>query len=144
MAKEKDFDGELLKRLAKFAEKEDLVELEYQSGDLRIRLVRKLPPIVGSTPAGGSLAEQSDAGKRLITFKAPMVGTFYAAPSPDSEPFVKVGDLVEKGQVLCIIEALKLMNEIESQYRGYIREIMVENAQPVQYGTPLFVIEIDE
>ena len=70
-----------------------------------------------------------------------MVGTFYRAPAPDAEPYVEVGSIVEVGQPLCIIEAMKLMNEIESEVSGRIVEILVENAQPVEYGQPLFVIE---
>ncbi len=76
----------------------------------------------------------------LYKVKAPIVGTFYKAPSPTSEPFVKVGDRVELGRILCIIEAMKLMNEIESEVAGEIVEIYVENGQPVEYGQPLFGI----
>ena len=72
--------------------------------------------------------------------KSPLVGTFYAAPSEDAEPFVKVGDSVKEGQVLAIVEAMKLMNEIESDYSGIVKEILVENGQAVEYGQPLFVI----
>lgn len=73
--------------------------------------------------------------------KAPIVGTFYSASSPDAEPYVKVGDRVEAGQVLCIIEAMKLMNEIEAESAGVVREICVKNAEPVEYGQTLFIIE---
>jgi oxaloacetate decarboxylase alpha subunit len=76
-----------------------------------------------------------------ITIVAPMVGTFYRAPSPDAAPYVSVGDMVEVGQPLCIIEAMKLMNEIECEVKGRILHILAENAQPVEYGQPLFVIE---
>lgn len=75
------------------------------------------------------------------TIKAPIVGTFYRASSPDTDPFVQVGDKVQVGEVLCIIEAMKLMNEIESEVSGTIKEILVENADPVEYDQPLFVIE---
>jgi acetyl-CoA carboxylase biotin carboxyl carrier protein len=73
--------------------------------------------------------------------RAPIVGTYYASPSPDAEPFVQVGDVVKPGDVLCIIEAMKLMNEIEAEVGGTVKEILVENAQPVQYDEPLFVVE---
>ncbi|RIH90193.1 Biotin carboxyl carrier protein of acetyl-CoA carboxylase [Calidithermus terrae] len=73
--------------------------------------------------------------------KAPIVGTFYRAPSPDAEPFVKEGDTVKKGQVLCIIEAMKLMNEIESEVAGVVRKVLVNNGEPVEYGQVLFIIE---
>lgn len=73
--------------------------------------------------------------------KSPLVGTFYAAPSEDAEPFVKVGDIVKKGQIVAIVEAMKLMNEIESEHDGVIKEILVQNATGVEYGEPLFVVE---
>ncbi len=76
-----------------------------------------------------------------VEITAPIVGTFYRAPAPDAEPFVKEGDRVEKGQVVCIIEAMKLFNEIESEVSGIVRKILVENAEPVEYGQPLFLIE---
>ena len=73
--------------------------------------------------------------------KSPMVGTFYLKPSPTSEPYVEIGKTVQKGDTLCIIEAMKLMNEIESEYQGKIKEILVEDGKPVEYGTELFIIE---
>ena len=73
--------------------------------------------------------------------KSPLVGTFYVSPSPEEEPFVKVGDLVSKGQVLGIVEAMKLMNEIESEYDGIVKQILVSNEQVIEFGQPLFVIE---
>ncbi len=76
-----------------------------------------------------------------VEMKSPMVGTFYLAPAPDADAYVEVGKVVKKGQVLCIIEAMKLMNEIESEYDGKIVEILVENAQPVEYNQPLFLVE---
>lgn len=79
--------------------------------------------------------------KKYHEIKSPIVGTFYRAPSPDAEPYVKVGDVVHVGQVLCIVEAMKLMNEIESDVNGKIVQILVENAQPVEYGQTLFLIE---
>jgi acetyl-CoA carboxylase biotin carboxyl carrier protein len=82
-----------------------------------------------------------EESQRLITIKAPLVGTFYRATSPDGPPLVEVGDRVKKGQVLCIIEAMKLMNEIESEVDGTLVKVLVENAQPVEYGEALFLIE---
>ena len=76
-----------------------------------------------------------------ITIEAPMVGTFYRAPSPNAEPYVHEGDVVKEGQILCIIEAMKLMNEIESKVTGRVQKIFVENAQPVEFGQPLFLVE---
>ena len=83
-------------------------------------------------------AEKAPAGNIV---KSPLVGTFYAAPAEDAEPFVKVGDSVKEGQVLAIVEAMKLMNEIESDFTGTVAEILVENGQAVEYGQPLFVIK---
>ncbi len=86
-------------------------------------------------------SEEKEDTSHLFTVTSPIVGTFYRAPSPDAEPFVEVGTKVKKGQVLCIIEAMKLMNEIESEVDGVVVRILVENGQPVEYGEPLFLIE---
>ncbi|MEN3038442.1 MAG: acetyl-CoA carboxylase biotin carboxyl carrier protein [Candidatus Kryptonium sp.] len=83
-----------------------------------------------------------ETGKKYHEIKSPIVGTFYRAPAPDAEPYVKVGDEVFPGTVLCIVEAMKLMNEIESDVHGIVAKILVENAQPVEYGQPLFLIEL--
>ncbi len=85
--------------------------------------------------------ETADDCPNCVTIKAPIVGTFYRRPAPDAEPYVKEGDRVEKGQVLCIIEAMKLFNEIESEVSGIVRKILVEDGAPVEYGQPLFLIE---
>jgi len=92
-----------------------------------------------SSPPSGPAA--SAAAPHVVA--SPIVGTFYTAPSPDSEPFVRIGDRVSKGQVLCIVEAMKLMNEIESDADGVVTEIYPKNAQPVEYGEPLFGIRAD-
>jgi acetyl-CoA carboxylase biotin carboxyl carrier protein len=91
-------------------------------------------------PAPKPEAPKEDTSK-YVEVKAPIVGTFYRAPSPDAEPFVKEGDTVKKGQVLCIIEAMKLMNEIESEVSGVVRKILVSNGEPIEYGQVLFLIE---
>ncbi|WP_457569281.1 acetyl-CoA carboxylase biotin carboxyl carrier protein [Desulfurobacterium sp.] len=88
-----------------------------------------------------SSAEPSETPENIHIVRSPIVGTFYRAPSPGAEPFVKEGDFVEKGQTLCIIEALKVMNEIESDVSGRVVKILVENGQPVEFDQPLFYIE---
>ncbi|MBO1435774.1 acetyl-CoA carboxylase biotin carboxyl carrier protein [Meiothermus sp. CFH 77666] len=92
------------------------------------------------SPAPKAETPKEDTDK-YVEVKAPIVGTFYRAPSPDAEPFVKEGDTVKKGQVLCIIEAMKLMNEIESEVSGVVRKILVANGEPIEYGQTLFLIE---
>ena len=100
-------------------------------------------PATEAAPAAGeaSAAETADALPAGNIVKSPLVGTFYAAPAEDADPFVKVGDSVKEGQVLAIVEAMKLMNEIESDFTGTVAEIIVENGQAVEYGQPLFVIK---
>ncbi|HVH69094.1 MAG TPA: acetyl-CoA carboxylase biotin carboxyl carrier protein [Gemmatimonadales bacterium] len=108
--------------------------------------------VVQAPPAAGHLSAASSAGapaapapapvaSHLVDIKSPMVGTFYAAPEPGAEPYVKVGSRVATGQVVCIIEAMKIMNEIESEVAGVVREVLVENAQPVEFGQPLYRVD---
>ena len=106
------------------------------------------PPAVQTTPPAAATpppveVTQEPAAETGIVINAPIVGTFYAASSPDAEPFVKVGSKVNPGDVLCIIEAMKLMNEIESEVSGTVTKILVENTNPVEYDQPLFVVEKD-
>lgn len=101
-----------------------------------LQTIADAPVVVENNPADFQLEEIP--GNRVLS---PMVGTFYAAPSPDKPPFVKVGDKVKKGQTLCIIEAMKLMNEIESDYDGEVVKILVNNEQMVEFGQPLFIIQ---
>jgi acetyl-CoA carboxylase biotin carboxyl carrier protein len=100
------------------------------------------PAVAAPPPAAAALAAESPAGEAHVV-RSPIVGTFYAAPSPDAEPFVRVGDHVRTGQVLCIVEAMKLMNEIESDVAGTVTQVLVKNAQPVEYNEPLFAIRAD-
>jgi acetyl-CoA carboxylase biotin carboxyl carrier protein len=104
------------------------------------------PPAPAPAPAPAEAAPAPEAPKAdgcpgCVEIRAPIVGTFYRAPAPDAPPYVKEGDRVEKGQVLCIIEAMKLMNEIESEVSGIVKKILVENGEPVEYGQPLFLIQ---
>ncbi|HVR27957.1 MAG TPA: acetyl-CoA carboxylase biotin carboxyl carrier protein [Thermoanaerobaculia bacterium] len=98
------------------------------------------PPTAASTP--GARVEAPPAPEGHIV-SSPIVGTFYGAPSPDADPYVRVGDRVQKGQVICIIEAMKLMNEIESDVAGVVLKIYPDNAQPVEFGEPLFCVQTD-
>ena len=99
------------------------------------------PHVLGATPdAGGAADREEDADLAIVT--SPIVGTFYRASSPDAPPFVEIGSRVKRGQSLCIIEAMKLMNEIESEHEGEIVRIFVENGQPVQYGERLFAVRV--
>ena len=87
--------------------------------------------------------EEKVMDKNLLQIKSPMVGTFYAAPSPDSDPYVKIGDKIDEKSIVCIVEAMKLFNEIEAEVKGEIVEILAENAQLVEYGQPLFLVKVD-
>ena len=102
-------------------------------------------PSSGPVDGGNAAAETAAAGpvEELFEISSPMVGTFYRAPAPDAPSYVEVGDRVEKGQTLCILEAMKLMNELESEVAGVIREIPVQNAEPVEYGQVLFRIALN-
>jgi acetyl-CoA carboxylase biotin carboxyl carrier protein len=147
-----------IEQLLRFMSEHNLEEFEYSRGDLRIRLKKPgtatvlaaaprpaeiiVPAAVPAMAAHAESAPESDTrgGEDLFLVKSPIVGTFYGSPSPGSEPFVKVGSYVESGQTLCIVEAMKLMNEIESETSGEVLRVFVENGQPVEYGQPLFGI----
>lgn len=132
-----------------------LTEIELEKDGLKIRLKKGQGGSVETAvseqaaqapapaqPAPQAQGAQADAPqKKNLEIKSPMVGTFYKAPSPDSPPFVKVGDNVDVGQVVCIIEAMKLMNEIKSEVKGKIAAVLVENADPVEFGQILFLVE---
>ena len=133
-----------------------LHELEIEDSGFRLRIrggaaveagpapaapaSRDAAPAVEARPPAAAAAAHHD---ELHVVSSPIVGTFYASPSPDSPPFVRIGDRVRKGQVLCIVEAMKLMNEIESDVDGVVAEIHPKNAQPVEYGEPLFGVRRD-
>ncbi len=154
MEKEKDFeeigiDG--IERLLNLVIEKQIAEFELEKKDFRLKIVRgiQVEPRVQIASASipshpqthiDELTSQKEEDVHIIT--SPIVGTFYRAPSPTSPPYVEVGDKVEKGQALCIVEAMKLMNEIESDVSGIVKEIFVENGQPVQWGQKLFAIKV--
>jgi acetyl-CoA carboxylase biotin carboxyl carrier protein len=139
-----------IKELLKEFENTSIEEVEIEAEGFRIKAKycrekgTGVPvPVQEEAPAVqvSKEVEEEPETEKYFVVEAPMVGTFYRAPAPGAEPFVKEGDFVEKGQTLCIIEALKVMNEIESEVSGIVRKILVENGQPVEYGQPLFYIE---
>jgi acetyl-CoA carboxylase biotin carboxyl carrier protein len=145
-----------LKKLIDLVQESGIGELEITEGEERVRIARAGTgaPVVMATHApmgmvaapgaaapAAAPAPEAPAAPTGHTLKSPMVGTFYRSPSPGAPSFVEVGQSVSKGQTLCIIEAMKLLNEIESDASGTIKAILVENGQPVEYGQPLFLIE---
>jgi acetyl-CoA carboxylase biotin carboxyl carrier protein len=158
-------DLELIERLLEIVAQSGMAEVEVEQDDFKMvvrahpttapiaapaiaaiahpvaaaAVVEATAPAMAAPEAVGGDGVASDAGGTVI--QAPIVGTFYAAPGPDADPYVKVGDRVEVGTVLCIIEAMKLMNEIQSEHAGVVKQILAENAQPVEYDQPLFIIE---
>lgn len=144
-----------LKKLIELVETSGIAELEITEGEESVRISRHTstaPAEVVSQPAAATAEStgetETQAGSptsepppRGHQITAPMVGIFYAAPSPGAEPFVEVGSAVEPGETLCIIEAMKMMNQIESDTAGRVAKILVENGNPVEYGQALFVIE---
>lgn len=151
---------EQIKALIDIVCQKGLQELEVERSDFRVKIVG--PPGV---PSSSALVVQESSDSRVVAgahkthpsaapvavaegkeghvISSPIVGTFYHAPSPDAEPYARVGSRVSAGQVLCIVEAMKLMNEIESDVSGEVLEILPSNAQPVEFGEPLFVIRLD-
>jgi acetyl-CoA carboxylase biotin carboxyl carrier protein len=116
------------------------VRLSRQSASAPVQLVQQAPSAVPAAAPATAAPAAAPAHNEAHLLKSPMVGTFYRAASPEAEPFASEGKKVKKGETLCIIEAMKLMNEIEAEYDGVVEEILVENATPVEYGQPLFVI----
>lgn len=139
---------ENLIRLIEKVSQSELTGLKYEEGGVKLHLTKKQGGIQVQALEGPAQAaslpkaeKAPDFGKNAKVVESPLVGTFYAAPDEEAEPFVRVGDVVKKGQTLAIIEAMKLMNEIESDYDGTIAEIYVSNGQPVEYGQELFRID---
>lgn len=139
-----------IKELISLVNSTDLTEVEIENGDFRLRIRREqkeavptpirvmetvMPEVVG-TPE--PVVESREG---LVEITAPMVGTFYRAPAPDAEPFIQIGETITQGQVLFIIEAMKMMNEIESEVKGVVKQILVDNGEPVEYGQPILLID---
>ena len=144
-----------LKKLIDLVEASGISELELTEGEEKVKISRNngvshQPQLVQSQPQSQLVqsqpqsikTEETEISSAVVgdTINSPMVGSFYRAASPDSSPFVDVGATIKKGDVLCIIEAMKLLNEIESEHDGIIKKILVENGQPVEFGEPLFII----
>jgi len=146
-----------LKKLIDLVQESGIAELEITEGEEKVKIVkggRAVPEAVAmlpaptaapalAAPAGAAPAPPAEVPPKVEghVLKSPMVGTFYRAPSPGAKPFVEVGDTVKMGQTVCIIEAMKLLNEIEADKDGVVKAILAENGQPVEYGEPLLAIE---
>ena len=145
-----------LKKLIDLVQESGIAELEITEGEEKVKIVKGGMVTVAAAPAPAVIAAVAPAaaaagpaappaaepgpGQEGHVVKAPMVGTFYRSPSPDAKAFVEVGQAVKKGDTICIVEAMKLMNEIETDVSGVVKAILVENGQPVEYGQPLFLI----
>jgi acetyl-CoA carboxylase biotin carboxyl carrier protein len=153
-------DKDFLKELIEILNKSSLTKFELKTQDFELKIEKEPPKIIEkiTEETGVQITTQNveefktekllppaedveTEEEKLHVIKSPLVGTFYRAPAPGAPPFVEEGDIVSPGQVLCIIEALKVMNEIESDVRGKVVKILVENGQPVEYGQPLFLID---
>ena len=145
-----------IKKLIDLIEESDIAEIEISEGEESVRISRYSSNIAVAQPAPVAVAAPAAAAAPVAVsasaapveekisghaVKSPMVGTFYRSASPDSAPFVEIGQTVTMGQTLCIIEAMKILNQIEADKSGKIKQILVENAHPVEYGQPLFIIE---
>jgi acetyl-CoA carboxylase biotin carboxyl carrier protein len=152
-------DLNLIKKLVKLVDSSDITDLEVEENGLRVKIAKKIrggqvvaqPQILSPTiplvqqnselkPSEQAVLKE-ETKENLHEIRSPIVGTFYRAPAPDADPYIQVGDNISVGTVLCIVEAMKLMNEIESDVNGKILKILVENGKPVEYNQPLFLIQ---
>jgi len=135
-----------IRKLIRLIQSTDVMEIEVTEGDQTVRISRQTaaPATTVTAPAATEAPVPAHPSAPAVAeeymVKSPMVGTFYRAPAPDADPFVNEGDRVRKGDTLCIIEAMKLMNEIEAEYDGIVEKILIENATPVEYGQAMFII----
>lgn len=134
-----------IRKYAELMKELGLTGLEITEENSKVRLERSIAAPAGETlysvPGAAANMQTAAGSKDYISVKSPIVGIFYTAPAENADPYVSIGDTVKKGQTLCIVEAMKLMNEIESEFDGTVKEILVENEQMVEFGQPMFVIE---
>ncbi|OGU28045.1 MAG: acetyl-CoA carboxylase, biotin carboxyl carrier protein [Ignavibacteria bacterium GWA2_35_9] len=151
-------DLNLIKKLVKIVDTSEITDLEVEENGLRIKVAKKIrgtqtftqpqiisqpaPAFESTTKTPEEPTSKTEVQENLHEVRSPIVGTFYRAPAPDADSYVNVGDEVTQGTVLCIVEAMKLMNEIESDINGKIIKILVENGKPVEYNQPLFLIQV--
>ncbi len=142
-----NFDLEAIRKLLALMDEHGLAELEIEHEDMAVRLRKAGHEVPAPAPAGAAPAatagEAEAEEERLPTIDSPMVGTFYEASSPEAQPFVRVGDRVEESTVVCIVEAMKVFNEIRAEKSGTIEAVLLSNAEPVEFGQPLFVLRPD-
>ena len=151
-------DLNLVKKLVKIATSNDISGLEIEENGFRVKIDKEVKTVHATVaqpqfatpvpsnhnpaePAAAEVEEKKPEAENLHEIKSPIVGTLYRAPAPDADPYIQVGDTVSVGSVLCIVEAMKLMNEIESDVSGKVVKILVENGRPVEYNQPLFLIQ---
>jgi len=145
-----------IKEMINLMNENGLTEIEIEKDGLKLRLKKsngqiqqeyyavpqpQVPPAAEQVQQAAKAKDTAEAAKGLVEIKSPMVGTFYRAPAPDAAPYVQEGQIIEVGQVVCIVEAMKLMNEIKSEIRGKVAKILVENADPLEFGQTMFLIE---
>ena len=145
------FDTDYIEKIAKIIADNGLTEISLEDGEQAITIRKDLPEVIAAAPAAPVAAPapvvqaaaveapKAEAKGKAVT--SPMVGTFYSAPSPDAEPFVEIGKTISEGDVVCIIEAMKLMNEIKSEHSGKITQICVKNGDPIEFGQVLMYVE---
>jgi acetyl-CoA carboxylase biotin carboxyl carrier protein len=152
-------DLNLIRKLVKLIDSSEVTDLEIEENGTRVKIAKKIrgvqavaqpqiltpsQPVTQTQPAAKAEEEtpaKEETKEKLHEIHSPIVGTFYRAPAPDADPYVQVGDTISAGSVLCIVEAMKLMNEIESDVSGKIVKILVENGKPVEYNQPLFLVQ---
>ena len=154
-------DLNLIKKLVKVVDSSEITDLEVEENGLRVKIAKKIrmgtpvtqAQLLSALPSISNNSNETDTveqekikakeepANNLHEIKSPIVGTFYRAPAPDADPYVQVGDTISVGSVMCIVEAMKLMNEIESDIEGKIVKILAENGKPVEYNQPLFLIQ---